>query len=116
MRRALIVVALTVVAGCGPVQRAYWTKPGGDQTISQRDLYECKREAAMVPRVPLPAPPPAGVAGAGPFATGGAFDQARNEAIYAAGIEAAQRAEQRAEEIYTLCMQTRGYRLEWRAE
>ena len=103
-RIVLVGLALTVlVGGCAPALA--WTKPGVSQDVADRDRYDCTREAAMVPRVPYPTPPaPATNAG---FATG--FIDGMNKGNYHMALAEAQAAEQRADNLFALCMKVRGY-------
>ncbi len=117
-RIAMLAVAAFIIVGCAnaPAQKAYWVR----QNPSHNDLYECTRESAMVPRVPYPTPPaPAPISGSQGGVLQGFIEgsqRAANERAYQAAVEAAQNSENRAEQILRLCMQARGYRLEWRAE
>lgn len=107
MTKRIVLVTWSLLAGvsgaCGTAQP--WTKPGVSQEVVDRDRYECTREAAMVPRVPYPTYP-VPVTGAG-FATG--FIDGMNKGQYYAARGAAQASDQRATELFTLCMKTRGY-------
>ena len=54
MREVLTVILLSMLAACAP-KASYWQLPPGvDDRQAERDLSECKRNAAMVNRAPWP--------------------------------------------------------------
>jgi hypothetical protein len=82
-----------------------WYRAGSTEQEFNRDKYECTREAAMVPRVPYPSAPPR-VSGSG-FAAG--MENGYNSAMYQRGIAAARASEARAAELFTMCLNARGW-------
>lgn len=95
-----------VIANCTEIREPGWYRAGATTEELNRDKYECTREAAMVPRVPYPSAPPS-VPGSDMAA---AFQQGFNSAIYQQGIAAARASEERADELFGMCMNARGWR------
>ena len=95
----LVVTCGVGLAACG--EAGHWAHPDFTQEFYQRDRYECYREAAMVPRVAQPS---------APAPSGDAFSDGFNEGIYLGGLAGAAEAEARADALYAMCMENRGYR------
>ena len=62
VRLAVAGAAVLCFAGCAPQTQPagekVWTREGMSPETFNRDQYECQRDAAMLPPIPLPAPLP----------------------------------------------------------
>lgn len=107
---SLLAIVIALLAGCtAPME--YRFRPTRSDANSERDRYECLREAAGVPQV---APP----GGGGPptyptrggFAEGYRYGQATSD--YHAARELSERQEAMQTQLFAMCMRNRGYVLE----
>jgi len=104
-----VVFAGLLATACGAPAHPYSARADGARFIPlatyQRDLYECTRDTAMVPRVAYPtAPAPLPGADFGTSVVNGV-----RQGQYDEGVAAAQAAEHRAAQLFKLCMTSRGY-------
>lgn len=111
--RTLTALAVSLLVGCSTTSttsttgQVRWTHPNSNQGKFDQDTYECKREAAMVPRVAPPSGAPPTAPPRGGFASG--FSAGMGQAAYYNAMAEAQASEDRAAELYVLCMRARGY-------
>lgn len=110
MKPALMVAVLMVGCASTSTPEYRWGHPNGGVTWD-RDRYECFREASMVPQVPYPSGPAPSI-GSRSGDYGEAFRRGQALRTYHDRIDQAEDAEVRAQQLYTLCMTSRGY--SWR--
>ena len=105
----LVQVALIGCGAAAAERRIGWYGPPGH---FDRDKYECERDAAMVPRVPMPGALPAPERGGGLGVFGGlaaGLQEGLNRGADQAAMNAAIASEERAQDLFFSCMKARGY-------